>query len=245
MIKTLLSAAGVALLLTFIAQGTARAADGSWDGGSTANGNWATAQNWIGDPTAPGATTGTTNPDIATFNAAIANSWGLTGTPVVTTLSMNIGGISFDKAAGSYFIGSTGGNAIKLSSGGAIQILNTLTATNATETINAPLAIQAAGGGYTFANNSANGTGAGAGTLNIGGGITGGAAGATVLTLGGSNTNSTIPSSSQTAWAMLHRFRKAMVRPGRDQITGTVEADETFIGGCPSAVAEIIPARLC
>ena len=37
--------------------------------------------------------------------------------------------------------------------------------------------------------------------------------------------------SYQTAWTMLHRFRKAMVRPGRDQLTGTVEVDETFIGG--------------
>jgi transposase-like protein len=37
--------------------------------------------------------------------------------------------------------------------------------------------------------------------------------------------------SYQTAWAMLHRFRTAMVRPGRDHLTGTVEVDETFIGG--------------
>lgn len=37
--------------------------------------------------------------------------------------------------------------------------------------------------------------------------------------------------SYQTAWTMLHRFRTAMVRPGRDQLTGTVEVDETYIGG--------------
>ena len=37
--------------------------------------------------------------------------------------------------------------------------------------------------------------------------------------------------STQTAWAMLHRYRSAMVRPGRDRLTGTVEADETFLGG--------------
>jgi transposase-like protein len=30
---------------------------------------------------------------------------------------------------------------------------------------------------------------------------------------------------------MLHRFRTAMVRPGRDQLTVTVEVDETFVGG--------------
>jgi len=37
--------------------------------------------------------------------------------------------------------------------------------------------------------------------------------------------------SEQTAWAMLHRFRTAMVRPGRDRLSGLVEADETFLGG--------------
>ena len=37
--------------------------------------------------------------------------------------------------------------------------------------------------------------------------------------------------SQQTAWAMLHRYRTAMVRPGRERLRGTVEADETFLGG--------------
>lgn len=37
--------------------------------------------------------------------------------------------------------------------------------------------------------------------------------------------------SYQTAWAMLHRFRAAMVRPGRDRLSGTVEVDETYLGG--------------
>lgn len=37
--------------------------------------------------------------------------------------------------------------------------------------------------------------------------------------------------SEQTAWAMLHRYRTAMVRPGRDRLKGIVEVDETFIGG--------------
>jgi len=37
--------------------------------------------------------------------------------------------------------------------------------------------------------------------------------------------------SYQTAWAMLHRYRSAMVRPGRDRLSGTVEADDTFLGG--------------
>jgi transposase-like protein len=37
--------------------------------------------------------------------------------------------------------------------------------------------------------------------------------------------------SYQTAWAWLHKLRRAMVRPGRDQLLGTVEVDETYIGG--------------
>jgi transposase-like protein len=35
----------------------------------------------------------------------------------------------------------------------------------------------------------------------------------------------------QTAWAMLHRLRRAMVRPGRERLSGVVEVDETYVGG--------------
>src|SRR5262249_49814778 len=34
-----------------------------------------------------------------------------------------------------------------------------------------------------------------------------------------------------TAWAMLHRLRSVLVRPGRDRLSGTVEVDETYLGG--------------
>jgi len=37
--------------------------------------------------------------------------------------------------------------------------------------------------------------------------------------------------SSQTAWAMLHRLRSVLVRPGRERLEGAVEVDEAFIGG--------------
>jgi len=36
-------------------------------------------------------------------------------------------------------------------------------------------------------------------------------------------------SSYQTAWAMLHRFRRAMVRPQREKLAGTVEVDEAYL----------------
>jgi transposase-like protein len=38
-------------------------------------------------------------------------------------------------------------------------------------------------------------------------------------------------SSYQTAWAMLHRLRSVLIRPGRERLEGRVEVDETFIGG--------------
>ena len=34
-----------------------------------------------------------------------------------------------------------------------------------------------------------------------------------------------------TAWGMLHRLRSVLVRPGRGRLSGSVEVDETFIGG--------------
>ena len=34
-----------------------------------------------------------------------------------------------------------------------------------------------------------------------------------------------------TAWNWLHKLRRAMVRPGRDRISGLIEADEIFVGG--------------
>lgn len=35
----------------------------------------------------------------------------------------------------------------------------------------------------------------------------------------------------QTAWLMLQKLRQAMVRVGRDTLAGTVEVDETYVGG--------------
>ena len=42
--------------------------------------------------------------------------------------------------------------------------------------------------------------------------------------------------SYQTAWAWLHKFRRAMVRPSRDLLSGEVEVDETFLGGRDSDI---------
>jgi len=37
--------------------------------------------------------------------------------------------------------------------------------------------------------------------------------------------------SYHTAWIWLHKLRRAMVRPGRDRLSGIVQADEIYIGG--------------
>lgn len=37
--------------------------------------------------------------------------------------------------------------------------------------------------------------------------------------------------SYKTAWARLHKLRRAMVRPGRERLRGIVEVDETYWGG--------------
>ena len=42
--------------------------------------------------------------------------------------------------------------------------------------------------------------------------------------------------SYQTAWAMLHRYRKAMVCPGCERLAGWVEVDEAYLGGVEGGV---------
>lgn len=49
--------------------------------------------------------------------------------------------------------------------------------------------------------------------------------------------------SYQTAWTMLHRFRRAMVRPGRDLLDGLVEVDETYIAIGDKAVPASLKKR--
>ena len=43
--------------------------------------------------------------------------------------------------------------------------------------------------------------------------------------------------SYKTAWSLLHKFRRAMVRPGRDRLSGRVEVDEIYVGGLEEGVS--------
>lgn len=56
--------------------------------------------------------------------------------------------------------------------------------------------------------------------------------------------------SYQTAWTLLHKLRRAMVRPGRDKLAGRVEVDETQVGrpsykgrGSPTKTLIVIAAQ--
>lgn len=42
--------------------------------------------------------------------------------------------------------------------------------------------------------------------------------------------------SYKTAWTWLHKLRRAMVRPGRDRLSGRIEVDETYLGGLEEGV---------
>ncbi len=54
--------------------------------------------------------------------------------------------------------------------------------------------------------------------------------------------------SYETAWAWMHKLRRAMVRPERDLLTGVVEVDETFVGGVsagqPGASSDKVPVMV-
>lgn len=43
--------------------------------------------------------------------------------------------------------------------------------------------------------------------------------------------------SYKTAWAILHKLRRAMVRPGRERLRGVVEVDDGYLGGEEEGVA--------
>ncbi len=42
--------------------------------------------------------------------------------------------------------------------------------------------------------------------------------------------------SYETAWTWLHKIRRAMVRPGRELLSGRIEVDETYLGGLEEGV---------
>ena len=47
--------------------------------------------------------------------------------------------------------------------------------------------------------------------------------------------------SYKTAWVWLHKLRRAMVRPDRDQLSGVVQVDESYVGGVEAGVRALYP----
>ncbi|MFZ4777764.1 MAG: beta strand repeat-containing protein, partial [Terrimicrobiaceae bacterium] len=208
-------------VLAFAFTPAAHAANGTWSATPT-DANWVpTGTNWSNGATLfPGAISGTTNTDVATFNSASTQT-----SITINSPTLNIKSITFDTAsAAAYTIGTAGGNALLLTSGGAITMNSTVAST---ETINAPLVLQ--GAAYALTNNATSSSA----RLNIGGGITGGAAGATVLTLSGSNTgNNTISgviaNGSATTLAV-NKSSGTWVLTGNNTYTGTTTATGGFL----------------
>jgi fibronectin-binding autotransporter adhesin len=142
--------------------------------------SWSNARNWgtggIFGGAIPGATSGTTNTDTATFGNSDV-------TTVLPDANRNLEFITFDGSTTAYSIGSTSGNALLMTAGGTIQIGTTFSGSNITETVNAPLTLE---GSYTFANNNTN-----AGVLlDFGGAVTAAATGTQTLTISGAGNSS-------------------------------------------------------
>ncbi|MGB8352308.1 MAG: autotransporter-associated beta strand repeat-containing protein, partial [Chthoniobacteraceae bacterium] len=178
----LILCSALSALVILLPGATANAASATWNASPT-DGNWVTdgsENNWgTGVGTSPGATSGTTNTDTATFNNASA-----TTAITINSPTLNVDNITFDTATGSYTLS---GGGLLLTAGGTIQLSGTVTSTGKTETIGTPITLE---GNYTFANNSTTSD-----VLNFGtaGTITsGGTTGATTLTLAGANTGSNI-----------------------------------------------------
>ena len=163
-----------------LAASSAHAASATWN--VNAAGNWATGGSWT-PASAPGATSGTTNTDTATFgNVILANR------VVTVDTGRNISVIDFNANSFQYTLS---GGSLVLSSGGTIKTSGAGTTHNA-DTISSPITLAnanaATSGTLSILGSSTNAERG----LVVSGGITGAAtAGGSTLTLGGTTVSST------------------------------------------------------
>ena len=207
--------------------GSTLAASGTWSS-TAATGAWQTAMNWVSQ-IVPGAASGTTtNTDTATFNS------GSTTTSIVPDLNRNLENIIFDTLASAYTIGTTGGNALSLTSEGEVQIASTFAGSNITESIDAPITL---GGNSTFANNNTN-----AGVMLEFGGAIAGISSVQSLTISGagSTTISGAIGGGNGTIAVIKNGAGTALLDGNDSFTGgltlnsgslTLRGNNTFSGG--------------
>ena len=163
-----------------LAASSAHAANATWN--VNAAGNWATGGSWT-PASAPGATSGTTNTDTATFgNVILANR------VVTVDTGRNISVIDFNA---NNFVYTLSGGSLVLSSGGTIKTSGAGTTHNA-DTISSPITLANAGAATSgtlsilgLSTNALRG-------LVVSGGITGAATeGVSTLTLGGTTVSAT------------------------------------------------------
>jgi autotransporter-associated beta strand protein len=136
------------IYITFtLAAQSVDAASSSWN--TNANGNWSNVGSPPWSAGSPGATTGTTSTDIATFGTS------LTTNRIVTVDSdRNIGGITFSNTS-NFGYTLTGGN-ILLTNGGVIQTTNANG--SHTDIISSAIQIQGDGGTASFLTNTTTNT---------------------------------------------------------------------------------------
>ena len=203
--------------IAFTAASPALAASGTWSLSAATPGAWQTTTNWVGG-IVPGATSGITNTDTATFNSSCSF------TSVVPDLGRNLENITFDTLAAAYTIGTSSGNALVMRSFGTIQIASTFSGSSINETINAPLTLE---GDCTLADNSAN---AGV-SLDFGGAISAADQGGSVLTVAGAG-NTTISGAIGGIKTI------DLVKSGAGTLT--LSGNNTFTGGVTINVGLII-----
>ena len=174
----------VLTVIVFVVQATSA----TWSSSPT-NSNWVAGgldSNWSsGTGTFPGATSGLTNTDTATFTGA-STQLSIT----INSTTLNVKSITFSGSSEpAYTIGSTSGNSLFLTNAGTISIASTTTGASITNAVNAPLVLEPASsstpGSYTFSNASSTASH----PLVIGGTVTGGTTSQGIaLTLTGANT---------------------------------------------------------
>ncbi len=147
----------------------ALAATGTWSSSAPFS-QWILTNDWVSG-IIPGATSGTTNTDTATFNTTSSST-----SPFVDS-NRNLENVTFDTAAAAYTFNS---GPFVLTSGGTIQLASTFSGSNITETFNTPLTLE---GNYTLANNATNAGDA----LTFAGAISSGVAGTQTLTVSGND----------------------------------------------------------
>ena len=187
---SILTAAGLVLLTPL----PLSAAIGTWTGGGLTT-DWSDAGNWSGG-VIPGSTSVTNNVDSAIFN-------GSTGLIVTPDAGRNLRTFTFSSAnLGSFTIGSTGGNALLLTSATTFNILADAPS-GVTQTINAPLNMY---GGMSIVNQQTSGNSA--------------------LVFGGS-IESKATSGTQTISVILGNANSSSTASGNNHISGNISDGST------------------